>query len=217
MSGSKCFYIEGKYLYLEQTLVEYNGIPIYFLCRSDKRYYTVLCIDIDELMYVVVRTAASDVYSLLHGRIPMRNVILKEDHYWQVISAEDMLQDDVRYLAMDELDHSLLPEAGACFEVLSDEVRTFVEKFDSEFLNSETFSRVSEEILRVFDTTIEPYCKNIDAFEYIANYMLKLRTAASVSLPVSGNYELQEKRMGNLRRGSETEDWTIDEMTQIAA
>ena len=213
MSANKCFYIEGKYLYLEQTLVEYNGIPIYFLCRSDKRYYTVLCIDIDELTYVVVRTAAGDVYNLLHGMLPMRNVILKEDHYWQVISAEDMLQDDVRYLAMDELDHSLLPEAGACFEVLSDEVRTFVEKFDSEFLNSETFSRVSKEILRVFDTAIELYCKNIDAFEYIANYMLKLRTAVSVSLPDSGDYELQEKKVGNLRRGSETEDWTVDEMT----
>ena len=126
MNGNKCFYIEGKYLYLEQTLVEYNGIPIYFLCRNDEQYYTVLCTDIDELTYVVVRTAASDVYSLLHGRIPMRNVILKADHYWQVVSAEDMLQDDVKYLAMDELDHSLLPEAGACFEVLSDEVRTFI-------------------------------------------------------------------------------------------
>ena len=47
--------------------------------------------------------------------------------------------------------------------------------------------------------------------------MLKLRTAVSVSLPDSGDYELQEKKVGNLRRGSETEDWTVDEMTQIAA
>ena len=123
MSANKCFYIEGKYLYLEQTLVEYNGIPIYFLCRNDEQYYTVLCIDIDELTYVIVRTAAVDVYRLLHGRISMRDVILKADYYWKVISAEDMLQDDVKCLTMDKLDHSLLPETGACFEVLSDEIR----------------------------------------------------------------------------------------------
>lgn len=129
MNKSKCFYIDGRYLYLEQTLVEYNGIPIYFLCRDDEQYYTVLCTDIDELKYVIVETTIGDVYGLLHGRIPMRNVILKANHYWQVVSEEDMLQDDVRCLSMDKLDHSLLPEAGACFEVLSADVRAFVERF----------------------------------------------------------------------------------------
>lgn len=114
---------------MEQTLVEYNGIPIYFLCRDDEQYYTVLCTDIDELKYVIVETTIGDVYGLLHGRIPMRNVILKANHYWQVVSEEDMLQDDVRCLSMDKLDHSLLPEAGACFEVLSADVRAFVERF----------------------------------------------------------------------------------------
>ena len=78
-------------------------------------------------------------------------------------------------------------------------------------------SGVSKEILRIFDTAIELDCKNIDAFKYIANYMLKLRTAVSVSLPADENYELQEEKMGSLRQGSETEDWTVDEMTQIAA
>lgn len=113
----KCFYIEGRYLYLDRVLVEYNGIPIYFLCRDGSQYYTALCTDTDEWKYIVTRTAARDVYGLLHGRIPMRDVILRADHCWQVAPAEDMLLDDVKQLRMDEADCSLLPEAGACLEV----------------------------------------------------------------------------------------------------
>ncbi|WP_168356621.1 hypothetical protein [Petralouisia muris] len=45
-----------------------------------------LCTDIDELNYIVVQTPSSAVYNLLHGKIPMRNVILKKKKYWSVVS-----------------------------------------------------------------------------------------------------------------------------------
>lgn len=214
----KCFYIDGRYLYLEQVLVEYNGIPIYFLCKDGGQYYTALCTDIDEWKYIVVRTAVGDVYGLLHGRIPMRDVILRADYYWQVVSAEDMLLDDVKQMRMDEVDRSLLPEAGACFEILTEDVRAFVEKFDSAFWNSATFSRKPEEMPRAFELTSGLCCKDIEAFEYIANYMLKLRAAEDMSsLPAEGNFELREEKKTGWKNNHEDERWIVDDTTQIAA
>ena len=73
-------------------------------------------------------------------------------------------------------------------------------------------------MLRIYETATELYFKNVEEFGYIANYMLKLRTVVSASMPpVAGNFELQEKKKGSLRRGSEMEDWAVDEMTQLAA
>lgn len=140
MNENKCFYIEGNYLYLEQALVVYNGIPIFFLCKSGKKYYTALCTNTEEMTYIVVETPALEIYKLLHGRVAMRDVILKADRYWQVVSAEDMLQDDVKCFAIDTLDQSQLPEAGAYYKVLSDDIQAYVQAFDREFLSAKSFS-----------------------------------------------------------------------------
>ena len=35
MDRELCFYIEGNALYLEQVLVDYNSIPIFFVCRDE--------------------------------------------------------------------------------------------------------------------------------------------------------------------------------------
>ena len=75
MDKELCFNIENINLYLEQTLVDYLDIPIFFLCRGEKQYYAALCTNIDELSYIVVKLSLMDVYNLLHGSIPMRDVI----------------------------------------------------------------------------------------------------------------------------------------------
>lgn len=74
MNKKLCFNIENQYLYLEQILVDYMGIPIFFLCKDKKQYYIALCTNIDKLNYIVTKLSLSDVYNLLHGKIPMRDV-----------------------------------------------------------------------------------------------------------------------------------------------
>lgn len=37
-----CFIIENVKLYLEQVLVDYDGFPVFFLCRGENQYYAVL-------------------------------------------------------------------------------------------------------------------------------------------------------------------------------
>ena len=134
MDRELCFRIEGIELYLEQVLVDYMDIPIFFLCKGEGDYYLVLCTDIDGLNYIIVKLSMSDVYELLHGGESIRNAILKQEEYWNVISGEEISLDKVGKLSISELDVSLLPKGNAYFEIVSTKLENYVKKFDTEHL-----------------------------------------------------------------------------------
>lgn len=133
MGRELCFYIDEKELYLEQVLVDYMGVPIFFLCKSGAQYYLALCTDMDALEYVVVQVPASEVSGLLHGRIPMRDAILHQEGYWEIISGDEISMDVVKRHSIGELDQALLPEEAACFEALTEELEGYVRIFDKEY------------------------------------------------------------------------------------
>lgn len=110
MDKELCFCIEEKELYLEQVLVDYRDIPIFFLCKNDKQYYVVLCTDINEYNYIVVQTPIFVVYNLLHGKVPMQNVFSRQKEYWEIISGNEVAQDIVIKHSVDELNVALLPK-----------------------------------------------------------------------------------------------------------
>ena len=133
MNSKLCFRIEGIELYLEQVLVDYMDIPIFFLCKGEGNYYLVLCTDIDELNYIIVKLSMNDVYKLLHGEGSIRNIILKQDEYWNVISGREISLDEVKRLSISELDVVLLPKEDVCFEIVSAKLESYVKKFDMEY------------------------------------------------------------------------------------
>ena len=134
MNSNLCFRIEGIELYLEQVLVDHMGIPIFFLCKGEGDYYLVLCTDIDELNYIIVKLSMNDVYKLLHGEGSIRNIILKQDEYWNVISGEEILLDKVEKLSISKLNSSLLPKEDVYFKIVSTKLENYVKKFDTEYL-----------------------------------------------------------------------------------
>ena len=133
MDSELCFRIEGIELYLEQVLVDYMDIPIFFLCKGESNRYLVLCTDIDELNYIIVKLSMNDVYELLHGGELIRNVILKQEEYWNVISGEEISLDKVGKLSISELDVSLLSKENTYFEIVSTKLENYVKKFDTEY------------------------------------------------------------------------------------
>ena len=133
MNSNLCFRIEGIELYLEQVLVDYMGIPIFFLCKGKGDYYLVLCTDIDGLNYIIVKLSMNDVYELLHGEGSIRNTILKQNEYWNVISGKETSLDKVGKLSISELDVSLLPKEDVYFEIVSMKLENYVKKFDTEY------------------------------------------------------------------------------------
>ena len=133
MNSNLCFRIEGIELYLEQVLVDYMDIPIFFLCKGESNHYLVLCTDIDELNYIIVRLSMNDLYELLHGKRSIRNAILKQEKYWNVISGEEISLDEVEKLSITKLDVSLLPKENTYFEIVSTKLENYVKKFDTEY------------------------------------------------------------------------------------
>lgn len=133
MNSNLCFRIEGIELYLEQVLVDYMDIPIFFLCKGEDNYYLVLCTDIDELNYIIVRLSMNDVYDLLHGGESIRNAILKQNEYWNVISGKEIPLDKVEKLSISKLSSSLLPKEDVYFEIVSTKLENYVKKFDTQY------------------------------------------------------------------------------------
>lgn len=133
MNSNLCFRIEGIELYLEQVLVDYMGIPIFFLCKGESNHYLVLCTDIDELNYIIVRLSMNNLYELLHGEGSIRNTILKQKEYWNVISGKEISLDKVEQLSITKLDVSLLPKENTYFEIVSTKLENYVKKFDTQY------------------------------------------------------------------------------------
>ena len=133
MDSELCFRIEGIELYLEQVLVDYMDIPIFFLCKGESNHYLVLCTNIDELNYIIVRLSMNDLYELLHGEGSIRNTILKQNEYWNVISGKEISLDKVEKLSITKLDVSLLPKENTYFEIVSTKLENYVKKFDTQY------------------------------------------------------------------------------------
>ena len=134
MNSNLCFRVEGIELYLEQVLVDYMDIPIFFLCKGESNHYLVLCTDIDEPNYIIVRLSMNDLYELLHGGESIRNAILKQNEYWNVISGKEISLDKVEKLSISKLGSSLLPKEDVYFEIVSTKLENYVKKFDTEYL-----------------------------------------------------------------------------------
>lgn len=128
-----CFCIEHQEIYLEQILVEYMGVPLFFICNDTKQRYLSLCVDIDELHYFVTVITQKDLFDLLHGNIPMRDVFFKQNTFWKIESAEAPANDVVVKYSTANINRDMLPQENAVFEILTKDVAEYVQEFDSMF------------------------------------------------------------------------------------
>lgn len=183
MTRELCFKIENYNLYLEQVLVDYMDIPILFLCKDNKQYFLILCSDFDELNYIVVKLTTDDIYKLLHGDIPMRDVFLKQENYWDVKSGDDICCDLVNKKNISELDINILPDENARFKVLTDATIAYVRNFDSEFFSDELFHESEEKVdLENWDaeTELNLSLHEIEQFNEVLDYELKINSNCSI-------------------------------------
>lgn len=85
-----CFYIEGDGLCLECVLEEYMGVPILFCCKGkEDQRYLALCTDFKEFHYIVAKISLVELHSLMVKQISLRDALLNQPEYWNIISGED--------------------------------------------------------------------------------------------------------------------------------
>lgn len=126
------FKVNNKELYLDKVLVDFDGLPLYFVCKDeDERYYMALCTDTICYQYILVSVTEMDLYLLLNEKLPMRDIILKQEKYWEIMEDED--GDSVELLKMSSIIKKNLPKEGAVFKILTEDMKEYVKKFNDEF------------------------------------------------------------------------------------
>ena len=130
-----CFIIEGNAIYLEQVLVDFNGVPFFFLCRDRSgRYYIALCCDTEDWKYLVVRTSDTYIFHLLHQESTIRKTMLERPQYWLVTAGENPAEDLVELHEIADIDTGILPEEGVYWQALTKDAQEYVKRFDKVFL-----------------------------------------------------------------------------------
>lgn len=81
MNNDVFFEIEGKKLYLDKVLVEYDNSAVFFVCKSGERYYICLNVDFEDDRYIVEEIEMLDLIKMLEGKVPMRDILLKADFF----------------------------------------------------------------------------------------------------------------------------------------
>lgn len=159
-----CFRVEGVDLYLEYVLVEYIGIPIFFLCKGENEYYVVLCINLDELNYYIIKPSLLDIFNLLHSKITMRDMFLKQPNYWFIESGDNIESDVVTNNPIKLINVSDLPVEGEYFEILDKRSEMYVQSFDQQYLSQNSFLESDKHVELnelLMDSSLDALMKNI--------------------------------------------------------
>lgn len=137
MSNIKFFDIDGKALFLDKTLIDFNMLPVFFVCKDkNDSYYICLCIDFDEFYYIVVESSIDEIYRMLDGKITMRDVFLSKDYFYSIQSYNDLDYNEVKKMDISFIDKDELPYEGEYYEILSPSDKEYKEKIRKRLLTS---------------------------------------------------------------------------------
>lgn len=185
MDNTVCFSIMGKNLILDHVLVEYNGIPIFFVCKNIEEYYVCLCIDTNIFDYYVVKIPFSRLYAMLFGKIAMRDVFMLSKSFWLIHSGEEIATDVVIELNKADINTMVLPDEGALFEILDSDVQSYADGIRQKFYNPEDFEHTIS-----MDVSIENCWLEIQNQEIKQYFNLESRVIMSnVSSTINCNNE----------------------------
>ena len=127
MEDILCFRIEGRSLYLDHVLVDFDGTPLFFVCKDETDYYLVLCYDTDRFEYYVAMCGLDEIKHMICGEIPMAAPMLSSKKVWRVVTSEEFDDDIVRFIGADGLDRSALPGDDAFYEIVDEDVRGYLD------------------------------------------------------------------------------------------
>lgn len=131
------FNIGGKDLLLDKVLVEFNEMPIFFVCKYEKNYFVSSCLDMENEEYLVAQVELKDLSEMLHGKITMRDLILKGNRFWNVIVGEDIASDMVKEQTLDSIQLDELPYEGAYLNLATKDLIDYSETIDGILLRND--------------------------------------------------------------------------------
>lgn len=124
------FVVDGQELIMDKVLVEFDGSPVFFVCKNKNVYFIALNIDLNEERYILTRISLNRLSRMLHGKITMRESILKGDKYWDIVAGADVDKDIIYERNIEEIPLEVLPYEGAYFKIASKDMAAYTEKID---------------------------------------------------------------------------------------
>ena len=135
MANELCFIINNIELRMEQILVEFDDVPIFYLCKGNGQLYLVITKDMDVEEYLVVKISERELSDMLHGKVSMRQAILEQKRYWD----DEVTEHDIA-----DIPQEVLPYEDACYEVVSDDVKSYLQILDTSLAISATVDEYKE-------------------------------------------------------------------------
>ncbi|MBD5542591.1 MAG: hypothetical protein HDR00_15635 [Lachnospiraceae bacterium] len=156
MNEKVFFIIDGKELILDKVLVEFNEMPIFFVCKFEQDYFISSCVDIEKERYLIAKVGLSNLAKMLHGKMTMRNLILQAGLFWEITVGEDFSEDVVTKKSLESISLNELPYEGEYLTLATRDLREYAEKIDSVLYGEGVWeSEVSQVCDEYFDTIIK--------------------------------------------------------------
>lgn len=143
MNKELCFIIEEQQLFMEKILVDYDGIPIFYLCNSLEGMYLVLRRSLDDELYVIVKPGLQNILDMLKGRLGMREIITNQNEFWDVAAGDDIYDDVVIKRSMREIPADDLPYKDSYYKLATTEMEGYVKDLDNKLFESATWEKVN--------------------------------------------------------------------------
>lgn len=185
MDKQLCFVIDGQNLFLEKTLVFFNDIPIFFVCRNGiKHPFLVLCTDLEQLEYLIVETELYTLREMLNQRCTMRNAIFQGTNFWKVVSGDTIENDLCEKIDKSKIEVDSLPNEGAVYNKIFKEDESYVDQIESEYLSNTDYESIGQ-----IDVLVNDFDSMVDTGE---NYNLSIYTdiGPSVNSATNGTMRL---------------------------
>lgn len=148
MDKELCFKINSKELMLVEVLVDYDDIPVYFICKDEMEcYYVALCTDIDNDKYIVVKTDIDKIFKLLTSKMTMREMITSENEFWEISAAENIDLDICIQKNISDIDFGVLPCQESYFNLVTKTHKKFLEEIKSLKHKADVWKEVSSNSL----------------------------------------------------------------------
>lgn len=126
------FFLDGTYLYIEESLVYDTDLVDWFFtcCDKEGKRYLVLATDpVENGRYIIIQPKISDLLSMIEGKIEMRDIYKTVSSFWEVfVHDENIAKDCVKKKSISEIDYSVLPFEGAYYDITDDFVKKYCQK-----------------------------------------------------------------------------------------
>ncbi|MFI3177180.1 MAG: hypothetical protein R3Y67_06795 [Eubacteriales bacterium] len=206
MNNEMCFKIDSKELFLEQVLVEYHKTPVYFVCKDNNEvYYVVLCVDIDDEKYIVVETEIERLVNLFRKKITMRDIILTELKYWEIIAGDNLSDDICTQLDIEQINMDDLPYNNSYFIVLSKEHQEYFEYLKDVIMSNDTEWEILEapnKVINELDIQISYDRTNISEYVEIKNLKTDVIKSIMVNAILECNEQISDSKYYEGRNGT---------------